>query len=133
MISVRIRNFLISGGFGFIVDSGILLLMSELWLFSPFISRSASLPASIITTWLFNRHLTFKDRNSDNILKEFSKYLASSSFGLMINIGTYLFLVNFVDFFYEYPLIALAIGVGISMVFNFLSYYHFVFNNNNKN
>lgn len=127
MLPTRIKYFLISGAGGFLVDSSILLLMTELLGFSPFEGRSVSLPASIVATWLFNRHLTFNDRKSNKIIHEFFKFLISSSAGLVVNITIYILLVNSIHSFYETPIIALSIAVISAMIFNFISYNYFVF------
>lgn len=123
----RFSQFLMAGSIGFIVDAGILLFLIETFYLGPAVARFISVPAAIVSTWVINRHVAFREKKSDHLIQEFFKYLLSNGLGLTINLATYLFLINEIPFFYDNPLFPLVIATGISLIFNYLSYNHFVF------
>ena len=70
--------------------------------------------------WLLNRALTFDERPRHPRARQWSRFVASSALGLAVNVGSYTLLTSFVDPFAGYRLLALAFGVGLGGVVNFL-------------
>ncbi len=107
------------GVVGFIVDSGILyLLKASLGLYY---GRLLSFICAVLTTWILNRHLTFRKRASGlSLTHEFSRYLGLMLGGGAVNYASYALLVYFVEFVARQPVWGVAVGSVAGMLVNYL-------------
>ena len=85
--------FAISGILGFVVDTSVLyLLLGSLGLYA---GRGVSFVCAVISTWLFNRNLTFKDRTSSlSRRRELLRYFLLMIGGGIVNLGVYAIVVG---------------------------------------
>ena len=111
-------RFCIVGTIGFVVDAGLLQAGIHLLGLGPVAARVPSFLAAVLVTWYFNRCFTFRAHDR-TFWSSFPTYIAANSFGMALNFGIYSAGVLFVPLLAAYPLLALAIGVGVSLFFNF--------------
>jgi putative flippase GtrA len=111
---------------GFFVDTGILyLLKSALGLYY---ARLVSFTFAVLTTWILNRHLTFKKRASGlPLTHEFFRYFGLMLSGGVVNYTTYALLVYFYDYVAQQPVWGVAAGAVLGLAVNFLFAKLFVF------
>jgi putative flippase GtrA len=113
----RFAKFFMVGTLGFLVDSGVLYLMTSLGL-DPYTGRVISFLCAATTTYLGNRFFTFSDRKG-HAGKQWLGFLLVSCGGFVINYGTYALLVANVPFIREYLILGVAAGCLAGMFFNF--------------
>ena len=120
--------FGVVGVIGFLVDSGVLYLFKSAM--GLYYGRLLSFFCAVVTTWLLNRHLTFKQRASGlSVIHEFSRYFGLMLGGGVVNYSSYALLVYFLDFFASQPIWGVAAGSCAGMVVNYLSARFLVFRN----
>jgi putative flippase GtrA len=112
----QIMRFSIVGGLGFLVDAGVLKAMIYFGA-GPTIGRVISIWVTMTFTWMMHRTLTFAIRKAPS-WGEYGHYVLSSLVGALINYAVYWVAV----YFHTPLLIALAMGVIVGSVFNFLRY-----------
>ncbi|MFV0477881.1 MAG: GtrA family protein [Parahaliea sp.] len=89
----RILLFALAGVIGFAVD--VTLLYASKALLGLYGGRLLSFSGAVLTTWLFNRSLTFADRRSGHSPgREFGSYFALMIIGGAVNYGVYALLVS---------------------------------------
>jgi len=116
----RFLRYCIVGVAGFCTDGGLLQLGIHLFGLGVIVARVPSFTVAVLVTWYLNRGFTFR-MQSKSFQKSFPTYIAANAVGLAINFGTYSAGVLFSPFLAQYPLIPLAVGAGIGMVFNFFA------------
>jgi putative flippase GtrA len=120
-------RFALVGAAGFVVNEAALWVALHLlhlgkdaaWFF-------AFVPA-VTFTWWGNRTFTFREHASTGaraILREWMRFVATNSFGALVNLAVYELLIRFTG---TGPLLALACGVLAGMAFNFILSRKFVF------
>jgi putative flippase GtrA len=119
--------FVAVGAFGFLVDSGVLILASTAGV-PALPARVISILAAVTSTWVLNRHWTFEVQRSERgLFIEWISYLIASGAGLIVNFGAFL---SFVRVKPEIPgvLVAgVAVGSLAGMIVNFVLYRFWVF------
>ena len=118
--------FAISGILGFVVDTSVLyLLLGSLGLYA---GRGVSFVCAVISTWLFNRNLTFKDRTSSlSRRRELLRYFLLMIGGGIVNLGVYSIVVGHFSIAVEHPVIGVVFGSAAGMVINFLTSRLYIF------
>ncbi len=111
-------NFGVVGVIGFIIDGGGMMALTAMGI-HPIVARVPSFILALLTTWALNRQLTFRGDAPAPLLNSLMLYIAGAGVGAGINWLIYSALVLQSAFMFEYPIIALAIATGFSMVFNF--------------
>jgi putative flippase GtrA len=122
----QLASFAIAGAAGFVVDAGILYAALACGL-GPFWGRAISYLCAIFTTWVINRTITFRPPEGRGLLAEFAHYLAATSVGAVANYGVYSAAILVLPHAVWAPLFAVAAGVGVGMVFNFVTTKFWVF------
>jgi len=122
----QLASFAIAGATGFVVDAGILYIALAFGL-GPFWGRAISYLCAIFTTWVINRTITFRPTGQRGLLAEFGHYLAATSIGAVANYGVYSAAILMLPHAAWAPLVAVAAGVGVGMVFNFVAAKFWVF------
>jgi putative flippase GtrA len=80
-------------------------------------------------TWWGNRTLTFREHaaREGRLLREWTSFVVASSLGAAANFGVYFLLVTFAGQPLGNPLVAVAAGTLVGLVFNFTTSKRFVF------
>lgn len=115
----EIFRFGISGIVGFVVDAGIVLLITRELRLGPIVAQIIAFTVAVTVTWIINRHWTFAEQASENWLHEWSKYVAANLVGAIVNNGVYGSLVLTMSTFSNEPVLAVAAGSLAGMGFNF--------------
>ena len=122
----ELARFAIVGAIGFSVDAGVLHLLVAQAGWSPFAARALSFPPALTSTFLLNRAWTFKSLRIP-AAQAYGAYTLIQIAGALINLAVFALCVLLVPALYQWPLIALAIGAGASLLFNFFASRRLVF------
>jgi putative flippase GtrA len=117
----EIFRFGLSGIAGFLVDAGIVAILSGKLGADPVVAQGIAFTIAVTVTWLINRHWTFSENASERWLHEWTRYVVANSVGAIVNNGVYVFLVLCVAEFSKEPVFAVAAGSIAGMGFNFAS------------
>jgi len=123
----QMLRFAVSGVLGFGVDA--LVLSAAMAIGTQFAgARAVSFLAAATFTWAFNRRHTFRREGpTPPTWSEWGKYMAAMAAGGAINYAVSLWSYEGFDLFREIPVLALALGSGVGMLFNFISARFLVF------
>ncbi|MGI9315841.1 MAG: GtrA family protein [bacterium] len=126
-IPKRLIAFACVGAYGFLLDASILSVLIFKFGWNPYISRIISFGLALPFSWLLNRIWTFRGQASDNRTREYSIYAIIQSMGALLNLAIYSICIYSSAFMIAYPIVALAIGSGIALLFNFLMLKRYAF------
>ena len=122
----QIFLFAVAGIIGLLVDIAVLYLLRDA--IGPFYGRAVSFLAAVFATWLVNRSLTFKGRQSGLSRKsEFTAYLSLMLVGGAVNYATYSALVLGVPTVRHHLFLGVAAGSLAGMFVNFLTSRYLLF------
>ena len=108
------------GGVGFLVDGGILTLLTAWFGTNVYAARAVSFPVATVVTWYLNRSFTFKANKAKSISKEeYMRYLIVQIGGALLNLAVFITLIQFFSWMNKLPILPLAIGAVFGMVFNY--------------
>ncbi len=110
---------------GFVVDAGLMNLISHLFLVPEVLARIPSFCVAVISTWLLNSLLTF--RGVDLRFRSLQKYFATNLIGFVTNWLVFLLATHFFEEAKAFPTITLAIAALFSLLVNFTLAKIFVF------
>lgn len=120
-------RFVVVGSLGFCVDAGILTLLVNALDYGLYAGRTISFAAAVTVTWLANRNWVFQSKCNLDRRKEYILYLAVQVIGALINLGVYVLVIESLPQLGRMPIIPLAIGSGVALLFNFSAASRFVF------
>lgn len=109
------------GTVGFAVDAGVLTALSRGVGVDIYLSRLASFAAAVLVTWLLNRSLVFKARHvgSPQMRRELGRYFLIQTGGAFVNLAAFAALVWHFPPLLAVPVVPLAAGAVLGLVFNF--------------
>ena len=116
---VRLLCFALVGASGFVIDVACYLGLQWVGV-EHRLARFLSFWPAVSWNWLLNRWVTFRDRAPEARTRQWTKFVAGSLVGLVVNVGSYAVLTSFVGVFDRYRLLALVVGVGLGGLANFL-------------
>ncbi|EED34289.1 GtrA-like protein [Luminiphilus syltensis NOR5-1B] len=116
----KVVLFSIAGFIGFVVDAVFLYLFSTLT--NPFLGRIGSFAIAVVVTWRINAVFTFKDEG-----KGLLHYVLGQVAGITINYLVFCTSIYLLPDHVWQLLLALAIGSGTAMIFNYMVMKHWVF------
>jgi len=117
----RFFRFLLVGGIGFLIDSGVTLGLIALGL-SPWLARPPAILLAMAFTWLANRHVTFAVGNKRSV-SEAARYSAVALLAALANYLIYSALIALA----LPPLPAIVIATIIVALFSYFGYKSFAF------
>ena len=114
----RFLLFCISGTLGFLVDTGVYYLAA---LTLPYYAaRGLSFFIGVITTWLFNRNITFRGlKFNGSLFSEFLTYFTSMLAGGAVNYLSFVLCMKFWPLVVTYPVLGIAVGSIAGLFVNF--------------
>ena len=112
-------RFAAVGGIGFVVDGGILTLMMSRGQ-GALASRFVSFGVAVTMTWVLNRAWTFSRTRRTNRGHEYVAYLVTQGVGAALNLGVFFTLLWVYPALRQHPLVPLAAGALVALIFNFI-------------
>lgn len=116
----HLAGFLAAGTIAFLVDAGLLTLLTAAFALAPELARVPSFLAAVATTWVLNRRYTFRTRQPPTV-GEFLRYLSAMMLGLAINYAVFLIVLRMSATAEEIPALALVPATLCGMAANFLT------------
>ncbi len=126
-------RFSVVGGAGFLVDSAVLLVLTELLGLGPFIARVPSFLAAATVTWWFNRSWTFEQSIHRPMLGQWIQYLFAMKGGALVNFLVYSGALMASNTIYSYPVLGVALGSIAGLAVNYSLAARLVFKTEKKN
>jgi putative flippase GtrA len=124
--SEAMPRFVAIGAIGFVADAGVLTLLAQELGFDVYASRACSFAVASPLTWWLNRVWSF-GTGGRNRGREYVRYVAVQVVGALINLGVFTLLVARYAWMAALPVLPLAIGAAVAMLFNFAGCRHLVF------
>jgi len=109
------------GATGFVVDLALYLGLQWATGMGHVLARALSFWGAVSWNWIWNRLLTFSNRQKTSKLVQWPSFVLTSLIGFSINVGSYYVLTHYVPFFEAHKIAALAVGVLLGFGFNFLT------------
>lgn len=128
----KILFFGMVGAAGFVVDAFLLTLLSVKFGLDILPSRAISFSCAVLVTWLLNRKFTFPrqaSREPQARKKEYFLYLTVQVISAALNFVIFLALIEWNTALRQVPIIPLAAGAVVALLFNFTMSQKFVFIN----
>lgn len=113
----RFSSFAAVGAAGFVVDATILSTLVHASGWSHFAARAVSFAAAVTVTWYCNRRWVFV--RADDVTREYGAYFGVQFVGAAINLGTYALLIAVLPTLARLPVIPLAGGAALALLFNY--------------
>jgi putative flippase GtrA len=123
----EVWRFGVIGAVGFLLDAGVLTWLVRMHHWGLYEGRAVSFGLAVSATWRLNRRFTFAAQAGPDQHREYVRYFLTQSIGAAINLGVYVAIVYTVPAVGAWPVVPLAFGSGIAMLFNFLAARSFVF------
>ena len=125
----RLIGFGVVGGIGFIVDGGMLTLLVRIFGLDIYVSRAASFMVAVFVTWLLNRTFVFQASVSGGEMRgqEYVRYLSVQVIGALLNLGVFVALIHQYPDLRAIPIVPLAAGSAVGMIFNYAGSRYWVF------
>lgn len=119
LLRAELGRFTVVGAIGFAVEAAVLHALVSKAGWSPFAARLVSFPLAVSATFLLNGAWTFRAALRTRALRAFGGYTAIQAIGAMLNFLVYMGLLAVFDRLHGMPVLALALGSAVALVFNF--------------
>ena len=114
----QLFKFGLVGGLCFVIDYGLMILLTEVCGILYLISSGISFTVSVIVNYLLSMHFVFEPKQDSGKINEFIMFIALSVIGLGINQLLMWIMVDHMGIFYMISKIAVTF---IVMVYNFIT------------
>lgn len=121
----RFGSFASVGALGFAIDASILSALVHGLEWPHYTARAVSFGAAVTVTWYCNRSFVFGATGSSS--REYGAYLTVQLIGALVNLGTYALAITAVPGLAALPVVPLAIGAAVALLFNYLAASRIVF------
>ncbi len=119
-ISTRALSFGLVGAIGFLVDGGVLTFLSQSLGVNIYLARLVSFGLATIVTWYLNRRYSFRSANQGLHRRvEYLRYLTVQIGGALLNLCVFSVAVYLYRWMEAYPIVPLALGAVVGLIFNF--------------
>lgn len=119
--------FCVAGGLAFIVDAGVVQLMTSVVHADPYAARLLSFLCAVTTTWWFNRRYTFADASDDGLSRQWLRYVGTQLGGFSVNYAVYALMLWMLPLVHRWPVLGVAAGSVAGLAVNFVLARRFVF------
>ena len=120
-------RFCAVGAIGFIVDAGVLQILTSLLGMDPYSSRVVSFLAAATVTWLLNRRYTFSADEDAHLHREWARYISINAFGGGLNYLIYALCVAQFTLVHRYLFLGVAAGSAAGLLVNYTASKYLVF------
>lgn len=122
-----LQRFGLVGGIGFVVDASVLQILVSQAHWSPYSARGLSFGLAVTVTFALNRLWTFRHRRISSKTAAYARYFLVQGTGALINLAVFYLCLSLVPFLQAWPIVALAIGSAVALLFTFNASRHLVF------
>lgn len=125
----KLLSFILVGGVGFLVDSGVLTLLSQAYAFDIYLARLLSFSSATTVTWVLNRRIVFQQEVDPDRPKnvEYARYLVVQATGGGVNLVIFTLLIMVAPVLQGTPIIPLAVGAIFGLAINFTGVRYWVY------
>jgi putative flippase GtrA len=109
-LAAEIFSFGVIGVVGYLVDTGVLLLVIKFLRLGPYAGRGVSFLVAATVTFALNRRFTFRAARAERIGYQWMRFVSANTIGAAANIGVYSWLVSAVPFARANLPFAVAVG-----------------------
>ncbi len=127
----RFMRYVVAGGIGFVIEAIFLTWLVQAQGLNIYGARAISFTVAVTMTWVINRNFAFAGLQQRDKGREYSTYLLVATAGAVINLGVFAGVIAVEPQLRAIPVIPLAIGAAVSLVFNFLACRIWVFHGRN--
>jgi putative flippase GtrA len=120
-----LTSFATVGLAGFIIDAALLSGLVHILDWPHYRARAVSFTLAVTVTWWLNRNWVFA-RTPDRA-REYGVYFGVQVVGAAINLGTYALVISLVPTLARLPVLPLAAGAALAMLFNYSAASRWVF------
>ncbi len=120
-------RFCAVGAIGFVVDAGVLHILTRQFGLDPYSGRFISFLLAATVTWQLNRHYTFSAAGESRLCRQWGRYVAANAMGGGLNYLTYSAGVMLFDIVQQHLLLGVAVGSAIGLLVNYTASRHLVF------
>ena len=120
-------NFAISGLCGFVAEYTILSLLHHGLALGILLSKGLGYAAGIVTTYIYNRFITFANRTTTKKTKELPIYVVGALCGAAINNAAFFLLMSATPKVVGQIFLCMVLASGLAMFFNYFFYRQYVF------
>jgi putative flippase GtrA len=114
--------FAIGGVIGFVVDAGVVQLLTTFAHVNPYVGKVISFVLAATATWWWNRSHTFAARQSGQpLLTEWLHWMVLMSGGGAVNYGTFWLCLKAFPSWHQWPALGAAVGSICAALVNFVS------------
>ncbi len=124
--------FVVVGTVGFVVDASILATLVHGYQWGDYTARLVSFAFAVTVTWLLNRSYVFASTRTHNRRSEYTRYLTVQGMGIAINFLVYSLCIASYPLMDQWPVLALAVGSAVALIFNYAGARVFVFTGETK-
>jgi putative flippase GtrA len=121
----RFASFSTVGIIGFGIDASILSTLVHIFAWPHYTARALSFAAAVTGTWYLNRRWVF--RRTPNLAREYASYFGIQAAGACINLGAYAVAIAVVPALARLPVVPLAAGASLALLFNYSAANRWVF------
>ncbi len=119
--------FIVVGAIGFVVDASVLATLVHGYEWGDYTARAVSFAVAVTVTWYLNRRYAFSAVQTADRKKEYTRYLAVQGSGMAINFLVYSLCIVSSELMDTWPVLALAVGSAVALIFNYAGSRLFVF------
>ncbi len=123
----RFPGFIIVGAVGFLIDAGSLTVLMTGFGFGLYSARAVSFTLAVTATWYMNRRWVFDRTAAQKSGREYTSYLLVQVIGAAINLSVFVAAIELIPNLEKVPVIPLAAGAAVALIFNFGASSRFVF------
>ena len=127
----KLIYFSFVGGVGFLVDGGMLTLLSQHYGLDIYFARLVSFSLATMATWVLNRIIVFRQDVDPDQPKsvEYVRYLLVQAAGGCANLAVFTLLIMLAPSLKDHPIIPLAVGAIFGLAINFTGARYWVYSN----
>lgn len=123
----QFRRFAVVGAIAFAVDASVLQALVGFAAWSPFAARLVSFPVALTASFALNRAWTFGAGRSGALLQTYGAYTLVQLIGALLNLAVFSLCILSTPGLRERPVVALALGAAVALLFTFSASRAFVF------
>ncbi|MCA1775670.1 MAG: GtrA family protein [Loktanella sp.] len=122
----QLVRFACVGGIGFVVDGGLLWLLTAQSV-NPYLARAISFPVAVVVTWLLNRAWSFRLARLSSRRGQFRRYFSVQVLGSLTNYAVYALWIASLGTAQVTVLTGFALGSAIGSILNFIGARYYAF------